>query len=78
MIMLKTKPKQAEALHRLARDECCNCENDNCLLLDDGDSHPCVQLISIYGVYCKYFRDNVLPLDEKLYAQIIEQNKRKN
>ena len=41
---------------------------------DDGDSHPCVQMISYYGIYCKYFLHAVLPAERKLYEQIIEQN----
>ena len=72
--MLRITPKQARTVRRLARDQCCNCVCGNCLLLYDGDSHPCVQLISYYGIYCKYFLHAVLPAERKLYAQIIEQN----
>ena len=72
--MLRITPKQARTVHRLARDQCCNCTDGNCLLLDDGDSHPCVQMISYYGIYCKYFLNAVLPAERKLYEQIIEQN----
>ena len=72
--MLRITPKQARTVRRLARDQCCNCTDGNCLLLDDGDSNPCVQLISCYGIYCKYFLHAVLPAERKLYAQIIEQN----
>jgi len=67
--MLRITPKQARTVRRLARDQCCNC-----VLLDDGDSHPYVQMISYYGIYCKYFLHAVLPAERKLYAQIIEQN----
>ena len=72
--MLRITPKQARTARRLARDQCCNCVCGNCLLLDDGDSHPCVQMISCYGIYCKYFLHAVLPAERKLYEQIIEQN----
>ena len=72
--MLRIIPKQARTVHRLARDQCCNCTDGNCLLLDDGDSHACVQMISYYGIYCKYFLHAVLPAERKLYEQIIEQN----
>lgn len=76
--MLKITSKQVRTVHRLARDRCCNCFDGNCLLLDDGDSHPCVQMISYYGIYCKYFLHAVLPAEKELYAQIIEQNKVKS
>lgn len=72
--MLRITPKQARKVRRLARDQCCNCTDGNCLLLDDGDSHPCVTTISYYGIYCRYFLHAVLPAERKLYAQIIEQN----
>ena len=71
--MLRITPKQARTVRRLARDQCCNCVCGNCLLLDDGDSHPCVQMNSYYGIYCKYFLHAVLPAERKLYEQIIEQ-----
>lgn len=45
--MLRITPKQARTVHRLARDQCCNCTDGNCLLLDDGDSHPRIQMISL-------------------------------
>ena len=72
--MLRITPKQARTVRRLARDQCCNCVDGSCLLLDDGGSHPCVQMISYYGIYCKYFLHAVLPAERKLYEQIIEQN----
>ena len=59
-MILKITPKQARALHRLTRDECRNCVDGCCPLLNDGDSHPHVQLISLYGIYCKYFKNTVL------------------
>lgn len=42
----------------------------NCILLDDGEAHRCVQLISIYGIYCNYFKKAVLLADKELYEQL--------
>lgn len=72
----KLTPKQSAAVHRLVRRLCANCDEDGCcLLLDDGESHRCVQLISIYGIYCNYFKKAVLPAEKELYADILRQNK---
>ncbi len=69
--MMKITPKQVERVHRLVRELCANCDGDgNCILLDDGEAHRCVQLISIYGIYCNYFKEAVLPSDRELYEQI--------
>ena len=74
--MLKITPKQADKVHCLVKEECANCdENGNCILLDDGEAHRCVQLISIYGIYCNYFKNAVLPSDQELFEQIKKQNK---
>ena len=76
--MMKITPKQVERVHRLVRELCANCDEDgNCILLDDGEVHRCVQLIFIYGIYCNYFKNAVLPADKKLYEQIKKQNKLK-
>lgn len=49
--MMKITPKQAEKVHCLVQELCANCDEDgNCILLDDGEAHRCVQLISIYGM----------------------------
>ena len=49
--MMKITPQQAETVHRLVQELCANCDEDgNCILLDDGEAHRCVQLISIYGI----------------------------
>ena len=69
--MMKITPKQVERVHRLVRELCANCDEDgNCILLDDGEAQRCVQLISLYGIYCNYFKDAVLPSDRELYEQI--------
>lgn len=71
---LKTTEEQAERIHALVRDCCANCVDDCCLLLDDGEEHTCVQLLSRYGVYCNYFLRAVLPSDQKLYDEIRQSN----
>lgn len=76
--MMKITPKQVERVHRLVRELCANCDEDgNCNLLDDGEAHRCVQLSSIYGIYCNYFKEAVLPSDRELYEQIKKINKSK-
>ncbi len=73
--MLKITPKQAERVNRLVSELCANCDQDgNCVLLDDGEAHRCVQLISVYGIYCNYFKNAVLPADKALYEEIRKQN----
>ena len=75
MVMMIT-PKQSEKVNRLVLECCANCDEDgNCLLLDDGESHRCVQLISLYGIYCNYFKNVVLPTDSDLLHEIQRQNK---
>ena len=74
--MLKITSKQADKVHRLVKEQCANCdENGNCILLDDGEAHRCEPLISIYGIYCNYFKEAVLPSDRELYEQIKKINK---
>ena len=76
--MLKITPRQAEKVNRLVLELCANCDQDgNCVLLDDGEAHRCVQLISVYGIYCNYFKDAVLLSDRELYEQIKKHNKLK-
>ena len=76
--MTKITPKQAEKVPRLVKSLCANCdENGNCILLDDGEAHRCVLLISIYGIYCNYFKNAVLLSDKELYEQIQKHNKLK-
>lgn len=74
-MVLKITPKQRTKINALVRKTCCNCYKGNCLLLDDGEPHRCVQIISRSGIYCNYFRRAVLPSDSELYAQIRDQNK---
>ena len=69
-------PRQSRKVNTLVKKECCNCENGNCILLDDGDTCVCPQLIS-YSLLCKWFRIAVLPLDKLLYAELYQTGDRK-
>lgn len=62
-------PKQVKRVNRLVRKECCNFDNGNCILLDDGDPCSCPQLISC-SLLCRWFSDAVLPLDRELFAEL--------
>ena len=63
--MLKITPRQAERVNRLVLELCASCDQEgNCGLLDDGEAHRCVQLISVYGIYCNYFKNAVMPTDK--------------
>ncbi len=76
--MIKITPKQAMRINNLVKKLCANCDEDgNCILLDDGEAHRCLQLISIYGIYCNYFKEAILPSDRELYEQIKKINKSK-
>ena len=50
--------RQHQAARRLVH-ECCNYDEGNCLLLDDGEPCVCVQSIS-YSLMCRWFRVAVL------------------
>lgn len=70
-MLIEIKNGQFRKISRLVRRECCNCMDGNCLLLDDGETHSCVQLTSKYHIFCNYFKDIVLPLDKELYQELI-------
>ena len=65
---------QVGRVQALARSSCCNCVDRNCLLLDDGEPQTCVQLICTQAIYCRYFQTAVLPADEALFREIMNQN----
>lgn len=67
---------QLRRVKKLIRGLCANCDGGNCLLLDDGESTVCPQLLT-YSVLCRYFRAAVLPADRELYADIMERDSRK-
>ena len=62
-------PGQARSVRKLTH-QCCNNDNGNCLLLDDGDPCVCPQTIS-YSLICKHFRRGVLPLEPELEDAIL-------
>ena len=67
---LKLSPQLIEKLAMMIRTRCCNCYEDNCLLLDDGDAHNCPQLITPSHIICRYFLDAVLPGSKTLLKLI--------
>lgn len=58
---------------KLIKSQCCNYYQNNCLLLDDGDTHTCPQLITPSHIICKYFLEAVLPGNKTLMKSIKEQ-----
>ena len=76
-MITKITTKQSKQINALIKRLCCNCEDGNCLLLDDGDEHSCVQLISKSGIFCNYFKKGVLPADNQLYTEIMSKEKGK-
>jgi len=58
-------PRQRQAAVRLIRKICCNYDDGNCILLDDGETCVCPQSIS-YSVNCKFFRRVLLEDKEGL------------
>ena len=72
-------PRMDYRQHRRARrlvHECCNYDEGNCLLLDDGEPCVCVQSIS-FSLMCRWFRVAVLPLDGELAAALLYRGSRK-
>lgn len=61
---------QARRVRKLVRVLCANCDGGNCLLLDDGESCLCPQLIAS-SLICNYFRAAVLPEDTALHTALI-------
>lgn len=76
-MVIKITPKQSKRINALIRRLCCNYVDGNCLLLDDGEEHACVQCISRYGIYCSYFKNAVLPADRELFAEIVQPSHQK-
>ena len=67
--------RQYRAACRLVH-ECCNYDNGNCILLDNGEPCVCVQSIS-YSLLCRWFIAAVLPLDGQLEAALLHRADRK-
>ena len=67
--LCRMTPAQRKQANALIRRECCNYEDGNCMLLDDGDTCACPQTAS-FSVCCKWFRWSVLPQIGMLEAEI--------
>ena len=67
--LYRMTPAQRKQANALIRRECCNYEDGNCMLLDDGDTCACPQTAS-FSVCCKWFRWSVLPQIGTLEAEI--------
>lgn len=63
-------PKQSRSVNKLIRQECCNYDNGNCILLDDGEVCVCPQTITYSHIICKWFKNAVLPIDKDLHTEI--------
>ena len=72
MQTLKLNPQLFEKVSTLIKTGCCNCYEENCLLLDDGETHICPQLITPSHIVCRYFFESVLPGDKTLLKRITE------
>ena len=72
MQKLKLNPQLFETVSSLIKMQCCNCYEENCLLLDDGEAHICPQLITPSHITCRHFLESVLPGDKKLLKRITE------
>lgn len=56
-------------IQTIAAEECANCDEGNCLLLDDGEPCVCPQRIS-HSLWCRYFIAAVLPAHKDLYYKL--------
>ncbi len=72
MQKLKLNSQLFEKVSTLIKTGYCNCYEDNCLLLDDGETHTCPQLITPSHIICRYFLGCVLPGDKALLKRITE------
>lgn len=73
MVLHITQPQEGK-IRNLVRRRCANYWKGNCLLLDGLEERTCVQLLCGSGIYCRYFRKAVLPIEKDLYTQILKQN----
>ena len=72
MLKLKLTPQLFEKVSTLIKTQCCNCFEENCRLLDDGEAHTCPQLITPSHIICRYFLECVLPGAKALLKGITE------
>lgn len=67
---LRLTGSQAKRMNRLIRDECSNCVDDICIVVDHGYGFYCPQ-IGMRILFCPWLREAVLPLDERLRRDLI-------
>jgi hypothetical protein len=67
-MQIRTDIKQANKIKEMIKKECANYIDGQCILLDT----TCPQMNCVYSVLCKYFINSVLPLDKKLYKELLE------
>lgn len=72
MQKLKLNSQVFSEVADLIKTQCCNCYESNCLLLEDGETHICPQLITPSHIICRYFFESVLPGDKTLLKRITE------
>lgn len=73
--LIRLNEKQHRKVRRLTR-RCCNYDQGNCIVLDDGAGCPCVQGIS-FSLNCRWFRNAVLPLNPALELELCKHPGRK-
>jgi len=62
--------EQSRKVTTLIRNECCNFDSGNCVLLDNGAYHKCTQ-VSNRELGCEWFVEAVLPLNPILEAEVL-------
>ena len=72
MQKLKLNTQSFKEVVNLIKTQCCNCYEENCLLLDDGEAHICPQLITQSHIICRYFLESVLPENKALMKRILD------
>ena len=72
MQKLKMNTQSFKEVVNLIKTQCCNCYKESCLLLDDGETHICPQLITPSHIVCRYFLESVLPENKALMKRIID------
>ena len=66
-MQIRTDFKQANKIKEMIKKQCVNYTDGQCTLLDTN----CPQMSCMYSVLCKYFINSVLPLDKKLYKELL-------
>ena len=61
---------QTKRMNRLIREECCNCVDDICIVLDHGYGFYCPQM-GMQILFYPWLREAVLPADERLRCDLI-------